>query len=40
MVVYGEVEYCVNPCSGDQGENNTSCDNCDLDSTLLLEFDR
>ena len=40
VVVYGEAEFCVNPCTGDPGENNTNCNNCDPTSTLLLEFDR
>ena len=40
VVVYGEAEFCVNPCTGDPGENNTTCNNCDPSSALLLEFDR
>ena len=40
VVVYGEAEFCVNPCTGDPAENNTNCNNCDPSSTLLLEFDR
>ena len=40
VVVYGEAEFCVNPCTGDPGDNNTNCNNCDPSSTLLLEFDR
>ena len=38
VVVYGDVEYCYNPCT----ENSTSdnCNMCDPSSTLTMEFDR
>ena len=39
MVVYGDVEYCYNPCN----ENNTASDNCnwcDPESNLILDFER
>ena len=36
VVVYGEVEFCYNPCNGQERDN---CNDCDPDSSLALEFD-
>ena len=51
VVVYGEVEYCEDPCSlvpptvagkekEVEEEEEDSCNKCDPDSTLLMQFDR
>ena len=36
VVVYGDVEFCYNPCNGSEREN---CNQCDPSSSLALEFD-
>ena len=46
--MYGEVEYCEDPCSlvpptvagKEEEEEEDSCNKCDPDSTLLMQFDR
>ena len=47
IVVYGEVEYCENPCSlapptpaGQEEDDEDRCNKCDPDSTLGLHFER
>ena len=48
IVVYGEVEYCEDPCSlvpptakhQEEEEEEDKCNKCDPDSTLLLDFER
>ena len=40
VVVYGDVEYCYNPCDENSNSTNDNCNWCDPQSTLIMDFER
>jgi len=39
VVVYGDVEYCYNPCDENSNSTNDNCNWCDPQSTLIMDFE-